>query len=271
MDQNFPLSLNLTLTFTEIDDIVGQLNANIIINTTHSFIMATSSNQNKNIIVGVLFQSGFGGQLIQNSNQNNIINSKLSAAAVISPDSLIDVTQLSMLVIDKPTYYHHLTSFTNKKLVSSVIVAKIQRNSSSFSNRMNISLYFTKQFEYNTTSDTVSIGNLTCSYYNTSTANWDESGCTLPIYNSLFNRYECSCNHLTTFALLFTIDPSLSTKHSTYESTTLISSAMSTNTISSLQNHSSSISSDVQTTTRKYTYIYLYLNIFINIFVVSDF
>jgi hypothetical protein len=230
MNQNFPLSLNLALTPSEIDDIVGQLNANIIINTTKSFIMATSPNQNNDIVIGVSFQSNFGGQIIRNSNQQNIINSTFSSAAIISPDSLIGVTHLSMLMIDKSTYYHRLTSSTNRILVSSIIVAKVQRNKSS-SNRMNISLYFTKQCEY-LLNDTFA-GYFTCSYYNTSTSSWDESGCTSPKYNFVHSRYECSCNHLTTFTLLYTIDTSLSTSDPTHESTTLTSSAISTTITSS--------------------------------------
>ncbi len=218
MNQNFLLSLNLVLTPSEIDDIIGQLNANVVLNAENSFIMASSPNQDNDTVIGVSFQTDFGGQLIRSSNQRNIINSKISAAAIINPDSLIGATYLSMLVVDKPTYYHRLTSTMNKRIVSSIIVAKVQRNKSP-SNRMNISLYFTQQSEY-ILNDT-STGYFTCSYYDTKTLNWDESGCTSPIYNFMYNRYECSCNHLTTFALLFTIDPSLSTSHSTHQSTSI--------------------------------------------------
>ncbi|CAF2995727.1 unnamed protein product, partial [Rotaria sp. Silwood2] len=246
INQNVSLSLNLILTITEIDDIVGQINVKVIINTTNSFLMATSPYQNNDIILGVSFQSNLGGQIIRNSNQHNIINSKFTAAAVISPDSLIDVTHITMLIIDKPVYYHHVTSFMNKKLISSIIVAKVQRNRTN-SNRMNISLYFAIQSEY--TFNDLLFGNLTCSYYNTSTFNWDESGCTLPVYNSVFNNYVCNCNHLTTFALLFTADPSLSTSHSSNKPTTFIPSATSTSTISSFGSHSYSITSNGPTTT----------------------
>ncbi len=244
-DQNVSLLLNLILTPTEIDHLVGQLNTNVIINTTNSFIMATSPNQNNDIVLGVSFQSSSGSQLIRNSNQRHIINSKMSAAAIISPDSLIGVTHLSMLVIDKPVYYNHFTSSMNKKLVSSIIVAKVQRNKSSSSDRMNISLYFTKQSEY-ISNDTLT-GNFICSFYNTSTLSWETLGCTLPIYNVVFNRYECSCNHLTTFALLYQIDPSASTSHSTQELTTSTLNRISTDTAGA-----SSSSTEISMTTCKY-------------------
>jgi hypothetical protein len=212
--------------------------------------MAASPNQNNDIVIGVSFQSNFGGQLIRNSNQHHIINSKISAAAIISPDSLIGVTHLSILVVDKPTYYHRFTGPMSKKLVSPIIVAKVQRNKS-FPNRMNISLYFTKQSEY--ISNNTFAGNFTCSYYNTSTLSWDESGCTLPVYNVVFDRYECNCNHLTTFALLYKIDPSSSTSYSTQESTTSTLNTISITT-SSLHTTSSTSSSstEIRMTTRKY-------------------
>jgi len=255
MEQTFPISSDIILTATEIDNIVGQLNTDVIISTTHSFLMAVSPDQKNDVVLGISFQSNFGGQLIRNSNQHHIIDSKLSVAAIISPDSLIGVTHLNMLVIDKPAYYHRFTNSINQRIVSSVIVAKIQRNTS-FSDRMNISLYFTKQSEY-VFNDTFA-GYFICSYYETSTLDWNESGCTLPIYNAVFDRYECNCNHLTTFALLYRIDPSPSTSYSTLESVTSSSDIESTNMISTLQ--SSISSSTTETTTCKYfPFIFIYM------------
>jgi hypothetical protein len=248
MDQNFSLSSDLIWTPTAIDDTVGLLNSSIIINTPNSFIMVAPSDQDKDVVVGVSFQSNIGGQLIQNSNQSNIINSNISAAAIINLDSLIGVTYLSILVIDIPTYYNRLIHSMNKKLVSSVIVVKVQRNNSSFE-RMNISLFFTKQSDC-ISNDTL-IGKYSCSYYNTSTSSWDDSGCTSPIYNYLFNRYECNCNHLTTFALLFTTDTSLSTSDDTYQPTTLVTTTISTNTVSAFQNSISVTTADVLSATGK--------------------
>jgi hypothetical protein len=249
------MPLDLILTPTEIDNIVGQFSTDVIISTANSFLMTVAPNQKNDIVMGVSFQSNFDGQLIRNSNQHHIINSKLSAAAIISPDSLIGVTHLNMLVIDKPVYYHRFTNSINQKIVSSVIVAKIQRNTST-SDRMNISLYFTKQSEY-VFNNTVA-GYFICSYYDTNTLNWNESGCTLPIYNAAFDRYECNCNHLTTFALLYRIDPSPSTSYSTLESVTSPSNIESTHMISTLQ--SSTSSSTTETTTCKYfPFIFIYM------------
>ena len=234
-NQNFSLSVNLALTIAEVDDIVGQLETNVFINTKNALVMTASPNQDSDIVVGVLFQSNIGGQLIRNSNQSDILKLAFSAAAVIRSDSLIDVTRLSMLVIDKPVYHHRFTDSMRKKVVSSIIVAKVHQNNSS-PNQMNISLYFTKQFEY--TANDEFADSLTCSYYNTSASSWDESGCTSPTYNHIFNRYECSCNHLTTFALLYTIEPSLSTSYSTYKLTHSTSSVVRLDTTSYFGNKS---------------------------------
>ena len=64
---------------------------------------------------------------------------------------------------------------------------------------MNISLYFRVLDEYK---PSVSATYL-CSFYDTNTLKWNESGCTIPKYNQPFDRYECSCNHLSTFALVW--------------------------------------------------------------------
>lgn len=223
MNQSLSIPFDFSLTPFEIDNIVGRLNSTAIINTTNAFLMVVSPDEENDTIIGLSFQSNAGGQLIRNSNQYEFINSNLSVLAMISPDSLRDVTHLNMLLIDKPDYYHRFTNSTNEILLSAIIVAKIQRNQSSFE-RMNISLYFTKQ--WNDDLIETATGYFVCSYYDTNYSRWNESGCTLPVYNAMFSRYECHCNHLTTFALLYRINSSSSTTISTQEST--ISSSVTT-------------------------------------------
>ncbi|CAM4823081.1 unnamed protein product [Rotaria magnacalcarata] len=64
---------------------------------------------------------------------------------------------------------------------------------------MDISLYFKvlSEFEPKVPAD------YSCSFYDTNTQAWNESGCTKPIFKSSLNRYECSCDHTTTFALVW--------------------------------------------------------------------
>jgi hypothetical protein len=65
---------------------------------------------------------------------------------------------------------------------------------------MNISLYFQVLNEFNPNRSDV---DYYCSFYDTNRSQWNESGCTNPVYNTQYDRYECSCNHLTSFALIW--------------------------------------------------------------------
>jgi hypothetical protein len=103
-----------------------------------------------------------------------------------------------MIIIDKPTMYEQADNSTNKTIASSVIVATIQRNDSS-SYSMNITLYFTVLDEY---TPNVS-ATYYCSFFDVNNTRWNESGCSDAFYNAHFKRYECSCNHLTSFVLIW--------------------------------------------------------------------
>jgi len=150
------------------------------------------------IILGAFYTHDVGGGIIDSSNENNTYNTFLTAAAIIDNESLIDVTFLNMFIIDTPTTYENIDNSSNKTLASSVIVVVVQRNSSMFI-PMNISLYFQVLNEYRPTVDAI----YSCSYYDTNNSRWNSSGCTQPQLNVQFNRYECSCNHLSTFALVW--------------------------------------------------------------------
>jgi hypothetical protein len=161
--------------------------------------MVQSPIQGNDIVLGASFTTGIGGTLVSNNNKGNVINSYLTTAAVISNESLSDVISLRMFIIAKPSAYRYIDNSTNKTLASSIILASVQRNNSSFTS-MNISLYFQVIEEWKPNSTNV---DYYCSFYDTNHEQWNESGCTKPVYNTQFDRYECSCNHLTSFALLF--------------------------------------------------------------------
>ncbi len=136
--------------------------------------------------------------MIDTLNKDSIINSNLSATAIINRQSLIEVTSLTMLIINDPFGYTNMNDSSDKRIVSSIIVAAIQRLSYTFT-PINIFLYFKVLDKYLPSTD----GKYRCSFFDTNTSKWNESGCTEPQYNIRFNRYECSCNHLTTFALVW--------------------------------------------------------------------
>ncbi|CAF0722738.1 unnamed protein product [Rotaria sp. Silwood1] len=94
--------------------------------------------------------------------------------------------------------YETIDNTTNKSLASSLIVGSVKRLGSP-ANLLNISLYFKVLPEYK---PNVSATYL-CSFYDINSSRWDETGCTNPHFNETFDRYECSCNHLTSFALIW--------------------------------------------------------------------
>jgi hypothetical protein len=189
-----------TLSVAEIDNIIDNANnINLTISSNTSFLTVLNPQQGDNTtVLGVLFKRGVGGEIIDTSNEGNATKSFISAAAMFSPQSLSGVVSLNLLIIDKPTGYENADNITNKTLASSVVVACLRRNSSTY-NFVSIYLYFTLIEEYIRTGS----GQYLCSFYDTNTSQWDESGCTGAYYNSLYNRYECNCSHLTSFALIW--------------------------------------------------------------------
>ena len=161
--------------------------------------MAQPIHRQQNITTqGAFYTHNIGGQIIDSSNTNNISNLNLTAAAIIPTQSLVGATYLSMLIDDKPTTYENIDNSSNEKLASSVIVVSLQANSSSTSS-MNISLYFQVLDDYKPTVNAI----YSCAFYDLNRSQWNASGCTVPVFNVAVNRYECSCNHLSTFALVW--------------------------------------------------------------------
>ncbi|CAF1189881.1 unnamed protein product [Adineta ricciae] len=188
--------LNRTLTPEITDNLVGIFNASLTYNASTSFLACRPTDE-EDMPIGILFHSGFGGEMVFNSTENDAIQSNLTAAAILSRDSILsnEVSFISILVIDQPPIEYYRSKHVNEKLLSSsIIVAKTQQT---YFNEMNISIYFRVLFEQE------SIGEYYCAFYDMITSSWNESGCTSPTYNFDFQRYECSCNHLTSFALIW--------------------------------------------------------------------
>jgi len=187
-----------TLSPKQIDEIVEKLNESLIINSSKSFIIAQQLNPSENITdFGASFKRGVGGNIIKNT-KVEIDDPSISIGALISNSSLVGVTSFNMLIIDEPISYKNLNDSNQTMLASSVIVVTVQGNSS-LSNSMHISLYFQVLNEYIPNFNP----NYSCSYYDKDTLKWSDSKCTIPTYNRNFRRYECSCNHLSTFALVW--------------------------------------------------------------------
>jgi hypothetical protein len=223
-------SLSNSVSPNTIDNVVSSLsNVTLAQNTNSSFLMVQPVNQSSNVIVlGASYDRGIGGDVVTSGNQNSLINASVSAAAVLTNQSLTGVISLNMLIIDKPFLYQNINNSTdNKSPVSSVIVAAVQRSGSA-SAATNISLYFKVLSGYQSNV----IPPYLCSFYDTTNSIWNETGCTLPQYNGAYDRYECSCNHLTAFALTsipstITGSTQITTESPTTEQTTFFSSTNS--------------------------------------------
>lgn len=200
-NQSTPLNDTFTLKPNEIDSFLSNIKlTNLTINTKDSFLMAFQPNQGGNVTVGgASFIRGTGGQIIQTQNLVNTINANTSAAAFIDPQSLVDATNLNMLIIDQASTYKNLNTSNGYNLASSVIVASLSRNSSSTLNPTNISLYFRVLDQYRPPVTATYI----CAFYDLNNSSWNSFGCVAPQFNSNLNLYQCSCNHLSTFSLLW--------------------------------------------------------------------
>ena len=190
-----------TLSVSDIDRVIDEFNNfNLTINSNSSFLTVQQPQSDDNImILGASFQRGIGGQNVDTTNKQNITTSFISAAGIIDEESLTNVISLKMFIIDLPTGYEHIDNTTQKTLASSVIVANLNRNNNSTYNSIKISLYFTPLREYKH----IGFGEYHCSFYDLNTSQWNESGCTSAEYNENYERYECICTHLTSFALVW--------------------------------------------------------------------
>ncbi|CAM4863655.1 unnamed protein product [Rotaria socialis] len=199
-DSNVSSTSQNTLTLDEIDGYLTIMNStDLTKETTDSILVATSAEEeNSIIVVGASFTTGVGGNVINSSNINSVHKPNVSAAAILSKQSLIGVRSLNVLIIDKPTTYINVDNTTNKTLASSIIMVTWRGNNATRP-PIDISLYFKvlSGFEPKVPADYF------CSFYDTANHVWNESGCTKPAYDEQFKRYECRCNHTTTFALVW--------------------------------------------------------------------
>jgi hypothetical protein len=180
-----------------VDEILGKLNSSLTISTTESFIMAQQIDQGRNLsVLGASFKRGSGGDIVSNT-KDQMNDSSILVGATVSDRSLDGITSLNILIIDKPIAYEQLGDWDRTKLASSVIVVTVQNPP--LSNPTNVSLYFQVLDEYKPKNNP----NYSCSYFDTDGSKWSDELCTVPIYNSNSKRYECSCNHLSIFALVW--------------------------------------------------------------------
>lgn len=200
-DVSMPSS-NSLLSASEIDQLVVNLNNIDIVNSTNrSLIIAVLPDMGfySPMTVGGLFYRKVDGRAITNLNSAMYLNSNISVGATFLTTDLDYVNSLNMLTIDKAPFYEYLDQSNHQRVASSIIIVGLQRwNSSNAS--VNITLYFQVLEEY---LSSLIGGSYSCSWYDFQSYRWSSTNCTEPIFNYIFNRYECRCTHLSTFALIW--------------------------------------------------------------------
>ncbi|CAF3095422.1 unnamed protein product, partial [Rotaria sp. Silwood2] len=210
-NSNATSNSNNTLTIKQINEIVGSLKNDkylvddltgdsYTVNTNDAILIITRPNREPNgtLIIGAAFQDDIGGRVVNTSNRNNVTNSSLSTAVIVTIESLNYVKSFNVFIINDPTPFQDVDNTSNRTLSSSFVFATIQ---GADMNRRNITidLFFQVLKPPKPTEDVTYF----CSFYDTNTLQWNEFGCTAPIYNTKFDRYECRCYHLTSFALVW--------------------------------------------------------------------
>ena len=185
----------------EIDEFLSSINnVTLALPSTVSFITVQRLDQtlSSTYILGAYhIYNGIGG-IVNVANENKTISSNITAAVIFSRQCLVNVALLRIFIIGIPNTYENIDISNDKMVASSVIVVSVARNSLQ-STPINISLYFRILDKYRPSISAV----YSCAFYDRDNVRWDGSGCTPPLYNVLFNRYECSCNRLSTFALVW--------------------------------------------------------------------
>jgi hypothetical protein len=159
--------------------------------------MSIPLNRSYDETIGAYFISRSGGALIFKANRSDSLYESFSAAAVFDEDSLKNISNLNLFLLERPSDTRLFNDSKNRTVVSPVIIASPQiiNNSSA-----NITLYFTNEAQELANKNN---NEFFCVYFDTNTSSWNNSGCTKPKYNDNHKRYECNCSHLTSFGLMW--------------------------------------------------------------------
>lgn len=150
-----------------------------------------------NFIIGAVFNDGRGGAIVQDNNRSESLMPNISVAAILSLSSVANLTSLNIFIIETPAVFKNIDRFTNKTMASSMVVASTTPRSAPVAINITLAFKVLSEFKPNVTAD------YSCEFYDTNSLSWNNSGCTPAVLNTDFQRYECSCNHLTSFALIW--------------------------------------------------------------------
>ena len=121
----------------------------------------------------------------------------ISVAAILSSSSVANLTSLNIFIIETPTVFKNMDKFTNKTMASSMVVASTTPRSAPGAINITLAFKVLSKFRPNVTAD------YSCEFYDMHSSRWNNAGCTPAVLNTDFQRYECGCDHLTSFALIW--------------------------------------------------------------------
>ena len=185
-----------------IDSLVSQLNTPVNRSLPNGFLMALEpSIDNTSTVVGAVFLTQSNGTIVLTTDRTKAINSNISVGGIYNYVSDESIEFVQMVLIDSPSTYRNVTDARNRRLASSVVVANLVTNTMQPPLGTTISLYFRIKADFVTFP--VENVDFYCAFYDNITKNWNTAGCANPVYNALWDRHECSCDHLTSFAMIW--------------------------------------------------------------------
>lgn len=188
-----------TMSISELNNIMSNITSpNLTMITSTSILVITEPQCNSTTTVIGASAGGINNStVIDTVNYNRTINSQLLAAGVVNFTGNCNVSRFNILIINNPTLYRTSNS-TNTTVVSSIIIATIGTSAAT-----NVDVTINLYFENSTRIESNDTGEYVCAFYDTKSSQWNQSGCFLDGYNVALRRYECRCNHLTSFALIW--------------------------------------------------------------------
>ncbi|CAF3739812.1 unnamed protein product [Rotaria socialis] len=204
-NSNISSNSNNTLSINEINTLVGSLNGNYAaLNDTGSVLIITKPGDTdvQVKVIGVSYQENMGGTIVNVQNRDNVTSSNVSTAGIVTLSSLFYAASFNMFIINDPTPFENADNTSNRTISSSIVMSTIE---TMHNNRpaIDITLYFQVVKPPTTNGDVT----YSCAFYDKNTSQWSESGCSPAIYNKRLDRYECNCDHLTSFALVWLPKP----------------------------------------------------------------
>ncbi|CAF3860870.1 unnamed protein product [Adineta steineri] len=193
-----PSNSNNTLSIGQINQVLGSLTSDNYTNANgNSIILLTQpgTNLTNKTIIGISYAPIRNDTIVNTANKDNVTDRIQQVIGIMELGSLNGATSFNMLLINNPSSFQNQDNSSSAiQVVSSIVIATV--NTANYVNNLNIGLYFQVLQFYGA-------GTHMCAFYNTTTSQWDNAGCSPAVYNPMFNRYECNCNHLTSFALIW--------------------------------------------------------------------